>query len=298
MTHRTNISNFACHPPRWVYPTVDAAELFASNLRVIERAALGVCRRACLSGADAEDFVSAARLALIENDYVILRRYEGRSSLETYLAVIFQRLLCDERMRALGRFHASREAERMGAAAVLLETLLRRDRRALDEAWPIVRAAHPALSRREIEEMAARLPPRVARPRAVALDTPAATGLAAPESADARALDGEARALSGRAGEVVRQTLAAFTLEDRMLVRFRFGSSMSIADISRMTRLPQRPLYRRIEALLGRLRAALVAAGLDAGAVGELIDTAAGEMDFGLTAVENAGRPKVAEESS
>ena len=37
-----------------------------------------------------------------------------------------------------------------------------------------------------------------------------------------------------------------------MLIRFRFGSSMSIADISRILRLPQRPLYRRLEALLAR----------------------------------------------
>lgn len=261
---------------------MDAAELFRSNLSVVERAARGVCRRARLSDADEEDFVSSAKLALIENDYAILRKYEGRSSLPTYLAVVFQRLLSDERMRALGRWHASREAERMGPAGVLLETLVRRDRRSIEEALPIVQAADPALTRPAIESMAARLPQRSARPRVVEMDEPAAASLAAPERADARALDLEARALRDRTARTVRDTLAALPLEDRMLIRFRFGSSMSIADISRMMRLPQRPLYRRIESLLQRLRTALLAAGLDAGSVTELIGTAAGEMDFGL----------------
>ena len=89
------------------------------------------------------------------------------------------------------------------------------------------------------------------------------------------------------------------------MVRFRFGSGMSIADVSRMLRLPQRPLYRRIESLLGRLRAALLAAGLDAGALSELIGAAVSEMDFGLAAVENPPirpspheeRPQPAEQS-
>jgi len=284
---------------------MDAAELFVTNLPVIERAALGVCRRAGLSGADAEDFVSAARLALIEDDYAILRRYEGRSSLATYLAVVFQRLLADQRIRTAGRWHASREAERMGAAGVLLETLVQRDRRPLAEALPIVATAHPALSQAEIEAMAARLPPRPPRPRAVEIDEATAVALATPERADSEALDGEARAVARRTSAVVRQAFAALSLEDRMLLRFRFGSSPSIADISRLLRLPQRPLYRRLEALLSRLRAALLAAGLDPGALSEAMASAAGEMDFGLAARENPPlpqtlreRPRAAEESS
>jgi RNA polymerase sigma factor (sigma-70 family) len=275
---------------------MDAAQLFLKNLDVIERVALGVCRRSSLSGSDAEDFVSQVRLALLEDDHAILRKYEGRSSLATYLAVIFQRLLSDERIRHLGRWHASREAERLGAAGILLETLLYRDRRPFEVVLPIVQAAHPALSRGEVESMAARLPPRSVRPRGIELDAPAVAALAAPEKADARALSGDVRALSQRTSEIVRQTLAAFPLEDRMVIRLRFGSEMSIADVSRMLRLPQRPLYRRIESLLEKLRAALLAAGLDAGSLLELIGTALEEMDFGLATVESpAPRPSLYE---
>ena len=68
-----------------------------------------------------------------------------------------------------------------------------------------------------------------------------------------------------------------------MILRFRFGSGMSIADISRVLRLPQRPLYRRLESLIERLRAALQGAGLDSRDVTALIGEAH-EMDFGLGA--------------
>src|SRR5688572_4266032 len=100
-------------------------DLFETNLGTIERVIAVVCRRARLFGPDAEDFASEVRLALIENDYEILAKYEGRSSLDTFLTVVIQRLLADARTRAKGRWHASTEAQRLGPVAVQLETLVR-----------------------------------------------------------------------------------------------------------------------------------------------------------------------------
>src|SRR5438477_2121633 len=122
-----------------------AEELFRANLALVERVIGGVCRRAGLHGADAEDFASTVKLALIENDYAILRGYEGRAPLGAFLTVVVQRLLSREWMRLRGRWHPSAEAERSGAAAVLLEKLTMRDGRSLDEAIDIVRSAHPSL---------------------------------------------------------------------------------------------------------------------------------------------------------
>ncbi len=266
---------------------MDASQLFADSLEVIERAARAVCRRARLGNADTDDFLSAARLLLIENDYSVLRQYQGRSSLATYLAVVFQRLLADERMRTRGRFRPSREAERMGAAGILLETLVRRDGRSLDEALPIVQAAHPALARGDLRTMEERLPARLPRPRPVTIDDRLADLLPAPERTDARARHREAAALQRRTEEVLRAALGSLPVEDRVIVRLRFSAGVSIADISRMLRQEQRPLYRRLESLLARLRAALAAAGLAAGDLAALIGTATCEMDFGLADAEN-----------
>jgi RNA polymerase sigma factor (sigma-70 family) len=263
---------------------MNPAELFRDNLKLIDRVVAGVCRRTGLRDADAEDFASTAKLALIENDYAILRGFEERSSLVTFLTVIVQRLLWRERRRMWGRWHPSAEAERLGEAAVLLEKLLLRDRRGLEEAIPYVRAVDPSLDAAAIRALAARLPLRGPRPLLVALpDGDDHHEFVAADHADQRARDADARLLAERAGRVVRETLAALPLQDRMLLRFRFGADMSIADAARMLGVPQRPLYRRIEALLRQLREALENEGLDAAMVADIINVIAVEgADFDL----------------
>lgn len=260
-------------------PCMEAAELFATSVSLIERVARAVCRRGGVYGPDADDFVSTARLAVMEDDYAVLRRFEGRSSLPTYLTVILQRLFADEHGRAAGRWHVSAAAERMGPAAVALETMLVRDGRSLDEALPFLRALDPELTRERATAMAAQFPARVMRPHAVAFDDVSESVLVAPESADALALEHDATALRRKAGDVIRDAMSSFTAEDRVLVRLRFANGMTIADISRMVRLPQRPLYRRLEALLGTLRTALAGAAIDAN---HLPDLLADDLDFGF----------------
>ncbi|HEX6098193.1 MAG TPA: sigma-70 family RNA polymerase sigma factor [Thermoanaerobaculia bacterium] len=257
-------------------------ELFLSNLATIERVIAIVCRRGGLFAADAEDFASEVKLALIEDDYAILRKYEGRSSLDTFLTVVVQRLLADSRMRAKGRWHASTEAQRLGPVAVQLETLVRRDGRSLDEASLHIRTAHPDVTGEQLAALLERLPARTARPRPVDVD--AVGPIAGGEPADARALAGDRQRVADAVGRALRDQLREIPDEDRMLIRLRFAGDMSIADISRMTRLPQRPLYRRLEALLVRLRAALTGAGVDRATIEGLVGRDDLEaMDFGLT---------------
>jgi DNA-directed RNA polymerase specialized sigma24 family protein len=81
--------------------------------------------------------------SLIENDYAILRQFEGRSSLSTFLVVVIQRLLIGERTRRTGRWHPSRETESLGAAGIALERIVRRERRTIDEALPILQPIDP-----------------------------------------------------------------------------------------------------------------------------------------------------------
>lgn len=271
--------------------------VFRANLALIDRVIGRVCARARMYGPDAEDFASTVRLALMEDDYAVLRRYEGRSSLATFLAVVIDHMLHDERTRAYGKWHPSAEAERHGRAGVLLERLLNRDRRPLAEVIPLVRAQHPELSARDVEVLANRLPARFGRPKLVQAEELEQLPIAAAEAADDRAIDADNQRMSDRAGAVLRDVIERMPAEDRALVRLRFGSDMSIADISRMMRLPQRPLYRRLEALLARIRAELIAAGIDRREAAELIggnvrlDAGLGgkSLDAGPSTVEEPG---------
>jgi len=283
---------------------MDPQRLFTENLALIDRVVGGVCRGARLSREDAEDFASSARLALMEDDYAILSKYEGRASLSTFLTIVIQRLFANERTHALGRWRNSAEALRIGPAAALLETIVVRDGRTLDEALPMVRAAHPDVTRAAANEILGRLPERAARLRKVDADLelvapPAAT------SADEDVLAAETRRLAEKTAGVIRTALASLSLEDRSIVRFRFAGAMTVSDISRMLRLPQRPLYRRLDAILSRLRRSLEDAGIDAASLEEVIGRAWLEMDFGLGAGKSGptcqsneeGRPQAATES-
>jgi RNA polymerase sigma factor for flagellar operon FliA len=260
-----------------------AEALFASNLSLIDKVIDRVCREAGLRGADAEDFASNVKVALIEDDYAVLRAWQQRSSLATYLTVIVHRLLVDERNRAFGRWEPSAEARRLGKAAVVLETLVRRDGRPLDEIMPLVRDADASLTRADCEAMLARIPERPARPRPLPLDDVHEAAMRSPEEADAAALAAELGQLSEQTCRVVRDTLAALPLQSRMTMRLRFGMELSIADVSRMMNVPQRPLYRTVEAVLAQLRRALLAAGINGRAAAEVIGAQAKVLDFGLS---------------
>lgn len=264
-------------------PLMDPRTLLQTNLRLIEGIVARVCRRARIYGADADDFAATVKLKLIEDDYAVLRRFEGRSSLATYLRIVVERWLADETIRDHGRWHPSAEAVRMGTAAVLLESLVQREHRSVDEALPLVRAVDPSLARPDLERMLLRFPQRRPRMYVVDLESAPAAALPAPAGADAELLAREARDVTARAARVLREAMEGFDVEDRMLVRLRFGQAMSIADIARMLRLPQRPLYRRIDALVQKLRRSLVDAAIDAAFTGDVLaSAAAGELDLGL----------------
>ncbi len=96
-------------------------------------------------------------------------------------------------------------------------------------------------------------------------------------------ISAEAGRLLATAAAIIRATIASFALEDQTLVRFRFGLGMTISDISRMMRLPQRPLYRRVEGLLMKLRKELESAGVPGNSVADLLERAAEEeLDLDL----------------
>ncbi|MCU1349343.1 MAG: hypothetical protein JWO56_2373 [Acidobacteria bacterium] len=255
-------------------------ELFETNLPVVERAIARVCRDARLSGADAEDFASSARLALLAGDCAILRRHEGRSSMGTYLTIVVRRLFVDQR-RAEGRWYASAEAQRRGEAAVLLERLLHREQRTLDDAIAIAIVQYPGMNRRQFEEIAAALPERPPRARLVELAAGDEERLVGAAVADDRVRQLDLGRRSDAASQAIRAAMSAMTAEDRLILRLRFAKERSIADIARALHLDQRPLYRRIEALLAALRHALERGGLDGSAVADLIGGSGERLDFG-----------------
>jgi RNA polymerase sigma factor (sigma-70 family) len=258
------------------------SRLFEANADAIERAIASVCRQVRLRGADAEDFASSARLALLADDCAILKKYEGRSSMTGYIAVVARRLFLNEK-RAEGRWHPSTEAIRRGAAAVLFERLLVGQRTPLAEALAETKTHYPDADTRDLEASAAAFPERAPRARLVSFAEHDEERLGGGQPADDRVRESDLDQTCVRASHAVRTALDSMTPQDRVILRLRFGKEAAVSDIARALGVPQRPLYRRIETLLADLRKSLERFGIAAGDVADIVEAAAGDrLDLGL----------------
>ena len=72
-------------------------DIYIAHRDVIERALVFVCRRHRLPPVDAEDFSSTCRLHLMDDDYAVIRAYQGRSSLQQDLVTVVTHFFQDWR---------------------------------------------------------------------------------------------------------------------------------------------------------------------------------------------------------
>jgi RNA polymerase sigma factor (sigma-70 family) len=245
-------------PPTQV-PRDELEGRFLGSLPDIERLVRFVARRHRLSPAEADDFAGDVRLALVENDYEVLARFQGHSSLRTYLMTVIQRLFLDHRRKSWGKWRPSAEAQRRGPLALRLEMLLYRDGLSFDEAVETLRTNFGATeSRAELSALAHALPPRPRRrPESEeVLATVPAGDWASPE------VQVEGALTAARTQALIAEVMAALPPSDRLVLRLRFEDGLSVADIARVLTLDQRQLYRRIEGLLASFRRSLQERGL------------------------------------
>ena len=238
--------------------------LFLTHLPAIDRCCAILCARHGLSGAEAEDFAGWARMQLLEDDYATLRKFSGRSSLQTYLAVVIANLFRDYRVRQRGRWRASAAARRLGRVAERLERLVYRQRLAFREAVSVLRSEGVSeVSDRELTDLFQQIPVRPAlRPDLV--DDMALADVPSDVSADATVQADEERNERDALRAALCRSLDALPAEDRVILRMRFWDEMSVADIARGLGLPQKPLYRRIERGLFQLKEHLQQEGVRA----------------------------------
>jgi RNA polymerase sigma factor (sigma-70 family) len=233
----------------------DAEAVFLAQLPTIDRVLGVLARRHTLSTIDSQEFASWALTRLIENDYAILRKFEGRSSMATYLSVVLSRLSLDYRNSMWGRWRPSAMAVRLGDIGVRIEEMLHRDGHSLREIIEVLRTSGSSLSDIEIGRIARQLPHRAPS---------AEVSLTAIEGT-AREADPASIEFTNLSEEyaLLRSAISDLSDEDQVIVRMRFWHDVSVADIARALRIEQKPLYRRIEQIGSRLRSSLADRGLD-----------------------------------
>lgn len=263
--------------------------LFTANLPLIERLLAAVCRRNGFPAAEAEEFASWAKLKLIDDDYAVLRKYQGRSTLPTYLTTVIANLFRDYRIHVWGKWRPSAEARHLGAVAVQLESLMVRDGRSMTEAVAHLRTnLKVELPPAEIESLAARLPQR-SRRRFEGDDVLGV--LPARETAESGVVDSEMRATERRTEAAIANALGALPAADRLILKLRYAEGMPIVDIAALLGEPPRPLYARIERTLGKLRRALENDGLSGASIGELVGWRALDLTIDYDRTSEDSRP-------
>jgi RNA polymerase sigma factor (sigma-70 family) len=274
--------------------TVENPEkLFLEQLDTIDRVIRFACSRGGFRDDEADDFASYVKLKFIENDYAVIRKYQQRASFAAFASVVVQRFLLDYRIAQWGKWHASAEAKRIGEPAITIEAMLYRDGRSMDEVFPTLVRRWPGLTRETTNAIARRLPPRMARPRAVSLDTE----LPATEADALSPFAAERLELSQRVAWIVRDAIKDFDERDRLIFRLRFEGGMSVADVSRTLKIEQKPLYRRLQRALATLRKLLESAGVSSADAEDILTDRNSDLDFGFSGefVGHAG-PSASEE--
>jgi len=261
-------------------------QVYLEQLPFIGRAAVHACRRYGFGPEEIEDFTQHVKLKILADNYAVLRKYQGRSPLPNYLAMVVHRALQDYVNSRWGKWRTSAEARRLGPLACQLETLLVRDHLSLDETCKVLRTNRGVReSEDELRELAARLPAHLPRrvDRRGEMEA-AAGGLsrrsgqhsqgepAAAESADERLWNHERARRRKLARQALASALQALPSEDCLIAKML--GEFQVVEIARTLGLAQKPLYRRTEKILKTLRRKLEGAGISAADVEEMLDHA------------------------
>ena len=254
--------------------------IFLEHLRTIERIAGYICRCHHLSPDESADFKQEVNLRLIEGDYAVLRKFEGRSSVSTYLTTVITRLFQQWRVEQWGKWRPSAEAKRLGDKAITLERLITRDGFTYHEAVEILTTPSAAgFTVQQLEAIYLRLPARHPRPMMVSDEL--SPDAAATEAAADGCIEAEARkATAVKAMAIVDQVLATMEPEDRLILQMRFWEARKVPDIAERLKLDQKKVYKRLEKLFLSLKKALEEAGVSRQDIDSLLTSGDQEVRF------------------
>jgi RNA polymerase sigma factor for flagellar operon FliA len=233
----------------------DSIAPFAAEFDVLEDVVTVITRRRRMRREDAEDFRQSVYLRLVERNFDAFRRFDGRSSLRTYLLVVVNRMLLNARNREFGKWRPSVAARRHGSIAIQLERLIHRDGYSFQEAVQHLYASGVTLSEHLLQQMAADFP---SRGRRLFVTTLAVEASSYSEPSEAWARQQEI----ARRRAVLARALAGLDYEERRLIWLRFRRELTMPTIAMRMHRDPKALYRRLQRLLLTLQRCLRAEGI------------------------------------
>jgi hypothetical protein len=167
--------------------------------------------------------------------------------------------------------------------AVELERLTTRDGLTRDEAIETLSTRSGEFgSRDDLLETYRRIPDRAPR-RFVGEEN--AKQVAAPDDVEGHVVRRLLEPAVRKAERSVRAAVADLPPQDRLILKMRFEQAFTVTDIAAALHLPQKPLYRRIDAILETLRKRLEGEGMNASEVSNFL----GMLDSGPSLETGSG---------
>ncbi len=198
---------------------MDYQRLLLDHLDLVDQIVRTTGRRRHLSATERDDFASFVNLRLVDDNYAILRKFQNRSTLWTYLAAVIERMSLDFCAEKWGRWRPSAMAERLGPIAVILERLVTRDSHTIEEAMEIVRTNHDsAMTYAELRRIWDQLPARV---RTTEVGEEAAATVSSGDTSEATVEDSELRRSIDRLQRSLKSAFDQIAAQDRVLIALR-----------------------------------------------------------------------------
>lgn len=255
--------------------------IFEEHYEMIHKTIYGVARRKRLDAESVEEFSGFAFVKVLDDDAAVLRNFEGRSTLKTYLVTVVQRLYLDFQIHRYGKWRPSRRAIRIGPLAIELDRLLHRDGKTLFEASDWLRErGFGDHSRESLAALARMIPNQRRRPRLEQLER--AEEVACDGGVEERLMDRDRRRAAGRIGTALAEALAALPAEDRLMLRLRFEEELTVRAIAARFGIEARQLYSRFDRMIAGLRRTLEAAGVGKEAAAPLFESWGWDLELAL----------------
>jgi RNA polymerase sigma factor for flagellar operon FliA len=242
---------------------VDYQKLLIEHLDLVDRVVRHIARRHHLPASDAEELSSLVRLRLLDQNFAVLRKFQGRSNLATYLTAVIEHVYLDFCVAQWGKWRPSAAARRLGPLAILLDQLVTRDGLNFDEAVTTLSVNHGCQATPdELHQIYMQLPTRSAR-RPATEEELAVVALRVGTRDKALEYEDDLETVE-RVESALAQILADLSPREQLILRLRFKDGLSMAAIGRLLHTAAKPLYRQLDATIARVRDRLCQQNIDA----------------------------------
>jgi RNA polymerase sigma factor for flagellar operon FliA len=242
---------------------LDYQKLLLEHLELVDRVVRYIARKHHLPAPDTEELLSLVRLRLLDRDFAVLRKFQGRSNLATYLTTVIEHIYLDFCVGKWGKWRPSAAARRLGPIAILLDQLVGRDGLTFNEAVSTLEINYGVSETRDdLHAIFVQLPTRTVRRFAAEEELAVVAGhVGARDAALEREDDLE---VIDRVESALSAILAGLAPREQLMLKLRFQDGLSMAAIARFLHTPAKPLYRHLETTIAFLRDKLRQQGIEA----------------------------------